>query len=101
MVGGTQEAVVVLCSSLFLSKTYVYIAMKRTTNRINQMQAVAEGTPTDAVPAPKRPQVKGWRNWYREQRGRGAFEVGVMFLLIQSGLVLWFLLDGKNLAYLD
>jgi ABC-type xylose transport system permease subunit len=42
-----------------------------------------------------------FQTWYGLQRGRGALEVGVMFLLIQGGLILWYLMDSVKLAYLD
>jgi simple sugar transport system permease protein len=66
------------------------------------MQAVTDAVTTEsATTTPKRTPVSGWRQWYSEHRGRGAFEVGVMFVLIQLGLITWFLLDRRGLAYLD
>jgi simple sugar transport system permease protein len=62
------------------------------------MTVMSETTP--GVASTKR-QVSKFQSWYGLQRGRGALEVGVMFLLIQGGLILWYLIDSTKLAYLD
>jgi simple sugar transport system permease protein len=51
--------------------------------------------------ATKRSPSFNWKQWYRLQRGRGALEIGVLFVLIQGGLIAWYFFDSRNLAYLD
>jgi simple sugar transport system permease protein len=65
------------------------------------MQAVSDAVQTEPGASSSRAPITGWRKWYGEQRGRGALEVGVMFVLIQVGLIVWFLTDRVGLAYLD
>jgi simple sugar transport system permease protein len=58
-------------------------------------------TKQSSKPSGARAQPGGLSGWYRDQRGRGALEIGVLFVLIQAGLIIWYLLDSKKMAYLD
>ncbi len=44
---------------------------------------------------------RGARAWYQDQRGRGALEVGVLFVLLQLFCVAWYVIDQKGLNYLS
>jgi simple sugar transport system permease protein len=46
-------------------------------------------------------QSRGARAWYQDQRGRGALEVGVLFVLLQLFCVAWYVIDQKGLNYLS
>jgi simple sugar transport system permease protein len=46
-------------------------------------------------------QPSKFSTWYGDQRGRGAFEVVVLFLLLQSVLVVWYLIDKTSFNYLS
>jgi simple sugar transport system permease protein len=43
----------------------------------------------------------GLQAWYRDQRGRGALEVSVLFVVLQLACVLWFLSDRAGFNYLS
>ena len=47
------------------------------------------------------PRRRGLATWYGDQRGRGALEVGVLFVLLQGLLVVWYLVDSSGFNYLS
>jgi simple sugar transport system permease protein len=47
------------------------------------------------------PRRRGLATWYGDQRGRGALEVGVLFVLLQGFLVVWYLVDSSGFNYLS
>jgi simple sugar transport system permease protein len=47
------------------------------------------------------PQTRSMKAWYQDQRGRGALEVGVLFILLQLFCAAWYLIDSKGLNYLS
>ncbi|MGW0707568.1 ABC transporter permease [Streptomyces sp. NPDC002643] len=71
--------------------------------------AVAEDAPAGAVPAQKRtladsaPTSTGDRlkERFRQIRGRGALEIGLVFVLVQLGCIVYYLVDPVGFPYLE